>query len=266
MLVSNHISYLDFIFAGLTALPAKRLVRFMAKKEVFDHRISGPLMRGMHHIPVDRAAGAAAFGAALKSLRDGEVVGVFAEATISRSFTIKEIKNGAVRMAVGAKVPMIPMALWGTQRLWTKGHPKRLFQRHVPITIQVGEPMYPKRGDDYDAVSADLRERMATMLDQAQRSYPEIPRAPGGSPATSAAPPPRRRRPPRWTKPRRRTGRPVSRKHRTRVGGAGADTRGRRRTPEQGEDPCTEPRWLSCHGRDERHTAQGAPRGRTSSR
>ncbi|MDP9844960.1 lysophospholipid acyltransferase family protein [Streptosporangium lutulentum] len=175
VLVSNHISYLDFIFAGLTALPAKRLVRFMAKKEVFDHRISGPLMRGMHHIPVDRAAGAAAFGAALKSLRDGEVVGVFAEATISRSFTIKEIKNGAVRMAVGAKVPMIPMALWGTQRLWTKGHPKRLFQRHVPITIQVGEPMYPKRGDDYDAVSADLRERMATMLDQAQRSYPEIP-------------------------------------------------------------------------------------------
>ena len=175
VLVSNHISYLDFIFAGLSTLPTKRLVRFMAKKEVFDHKISGPLMRGMHHIPVDRAAGAAAVGAALKSLKGGEIVGVFAEATISRSFTIKEIKNGAVRMAVGAKVPMIPMALWGTQRLWTKGHPKKLLQRHVPITILVGEPMYPQRGDDYDAVSADLRERMAAMLDQAQRSYPEIP-------------------------------------------------------------------------------------------
>jgi 1-acyl-sn-glycerol-3-phosphate acyltransferase len=175
VLVSNHISYLDFIFAGLTALPAKRLVRFMAKKEVFDHKISGPLMRGMHHIPVDRAAGAAAFGAALKSLKGGEIVGVFAEATISRSFTIKEIKNGAVRMAVGAKVPMIPISLWGTQRLWTKGHPKKLLQRHVPITILVGEPMYPQRGDDYDAVSADLHKRMAAMLDEAQRGYPEIP-------------------------------------------------------------------------------------------
>ncbi|MFF5204398.1 lysophospholipid acyltransferase family protein [Streptosporangium sp. NPDC000396] len=175
VLVSNHISYLDFIFAGLAALPANRLVRFMAKKEVFDHKISGPLMRGMHHIPVDREAGAAAFGAALKSLRAGEVVGVFAEATISRSFTIKEIKNGAVRMAVGANVPLIPVSLWGTQRLWTKGHPKKLFQRHVPITILVGEPLHPKRGDNYDAVTADLRERMAAMLDQAQRTYPEIP-------------------------------------------------------------------------------------------
>ncbi|MEV8633912.1 lysophospholipid acyltransferase family protein [Streptosporangium sp. NPDC051023] len=175
VLVSNHISYLDFIFAGLAALPAKRLVRFMAKKEVFDHKISGPLMRGMHHIPVDRAAGAAAFGASLKSLKAGEVVGVFAEATISQSFTVKEIKNGAVRMAVSAKVPLIPVALWGTQRLWTKGHPKKLLQRHVPITILVGEPLHPKRGDDYDAVTAELRERMAELLDRAQRTYPEIP-------------------------------------------------------------------------------------------
>ncbi|WP_344837316.1 1-acyl-sn-glycerol-3-phosphate acyltransferase [Nonomuraea dietziae] len=49
---SNHISYLDFIFAGLGALPSKRLVRFMAKEEVFKHRISGPLMRG--HAPHPR--------------------------------------------------------------------------------------------------------------------------------------------------------------------------------------------------------------------
>jgi 1-acyl-sn-glycerol-3-phosphate acyltransferase len=175
VLVSNHISYLDFIFAGLAANPAGRLVRFMAKKEVFDHKISGPLMRGMHHIPVDRAAGASAFGAALKALKAGEVVGVFAEATISRSFTIKDIKNGAVRMAVAADVPMIPISLWGTQRLWTKGRPRKLTQRHVPIGITVGEPMYPKRGDDYDAVTADLRKQLEELLDRSQRSYPEIP-------------------------------------------------------------------------------------------
>ncbi|MFC4060043.1 lysophospholipid acyltransferase family protein [Planomonospora corallina] len=175
VLVSNHISYLDFIFAGFAAHPARRLVRFMAKKEVFDHRISGPLMRGMHHIPVDRSAGASAFGAALKSLKAGEVVGVFAEATISRSFTVKDIKNGAVRMAVAADVPMIPVALWGTQRLWTKGRPRKLLQRHVPVTITVGEPMRPKRGDDYEAVTKELHERMAELLDRAQRGYPEIP-------------------------------------------------------------------------------------------
>ena len=87
MLASNHVSYLDFIFAGLARDPAERLVRFMAKQEVFAHPVSGPLMRAMHHIPVDRSAGAGAYGHAVKALRAGEVVGVFPEATISRSFT-----------------------------------------------------------------------------------------------------------------------------------------------------------------------------------
>lgn len=178
VLVSNHVSYLDFIFAGLGARPSGRLVRFMAKKEVFDHKISGPLMRGMHHIPVDRSAGSASYRAALQALKDGEVIGVFAEATISRSFTIKDIKSGAVRMAAASDVPMIPMAVWGGQRLWTKGRPRRLTQRKVPISIIVGEPMYPKRGDDFDKVAGDLRARMSELLDKAQRSYPDKPAGP----------------------------------------------------------------------------------------
>ena len=175
VLVSNHVSYLDFIFCGLGANPAGRLVRFMAKKEVFDNKISGPLMRGMHHIPVDREAGASSYAAALKALKGGEVIGVFAEATISRSFTVKDIKSGAVRMAVAGKVPMIPMAVWGGQRLWTKGRPRRLFQRKIPITILIGEPMYPKRGDDYDKATDDLRARMSELVEKAQREYPETP-------------------------------------------------------------------------------------------
>jgi 1-acyl-sn-glycerol-3-phosphate acyltransferase len=70
----NHIGYMDFTYAGLAALPAGRLVRFMAKQDVFTHPVSGPLMRGMHHIPVDRAAGAASYRAALQALRSGEIV------------------------------------------------------------------------------------------------------------------------------------------------------------------------------------------------
>ena len=110
----------------------------MAKKSVFDHRISGPLMRGMHHIPVDRDAGLASYRQALAALKDGEVVGVFPEATISRSFTLKDIKSGATRMAAAAGVPIVPMALWGSQRLWTKGRPRPLTRRHTPISIAVG--------------------------------------------------------------------------------------------------------------------------------
>ncbi|MFC4532996.1 lysophospholipid acyltransferase family protein [Sphaerisporangium dianthi] len=172
VLVGNHVSYLDFIFVGYGAWPSRRLVRFMAKKEVFTNRVSGPLMRAMHHIPVDRAAGASAYGAALRGLRAGEVIGVFAEATISRSFTVKEIKSGAVRMAARAEVPLIPVTVWGTQRMWTKGRPKRLTQRHIPITIDIGEPLYPKPGEDLEEVTARLRAVMAQRLDHIQRTYP----------------------------------------------------------------------------------------------
>jgi 1-acyl-sn-glycerol-3-phosphate acyltransferase len=181
VLASNHISYLDFIFAGLAARPSKRRVRFMAKKEVFDNKISGPLMRGMRHIPVDREAGLSSYRQALEDLKSGEVVGVFAEATISMSFTVKELKNGAVRMAQAADVPLIPVALWGTQRLWTKGRPRRLWQRHVPIKIVVGEPIYPKKGMNSTELTEQLRSSLSDLVERAQASYPDKPAGPDDS-------------------------------------------------------------------------------------
>ena len=178
VLACNHVSYLDFIFCGLGALPSKRLVRFMAKKSVFDSKISGPLMRGMRHIPVDRAAGLASYQQAVRALRAGEAVGVFPEATISRSFMVKRLKNGAARMAVEAGVPIVPVALWGTQRLWTKGRPRRLTQRHIPILITVGQPVSVAADDNADAVTAELRSRLQAMVDRLQTTYPDKPSGP----------------------------------------------------------------------------------------
>jgi 1-acyl-sn-glycerol-3-phosphate acyltransferase len=178
VLASNHVSYLDFIFCGLGAHPAKRLVRFMAKQSVFSHRISGPLMRGMHHIPVDRKAGTAAFNEAEKALKQGEVVGVFPEATISESFTVKALKSGAARLAQAASVPLIPMVVWGPHRLWTKGHKKDLTKRHVPVIIKIGEPILAAAGATTDATTVVLRQRLSALLDAAQREYPEQPSGP----------------------------------------------------------------------------------------
>jgi 1-acyl-sn-glycerol-3-phosphate acyltransferase len=172
VIACNHVSYLDFIFCGLGAHPSRRLVRFMAKESIFEHRIGGPLMRGMHHIPVDRSAGLGSYRAALEALKSGEVVGVFPEATISQSFTVKEIKTGAARMASAAGVPLVPMALWGTQRLWTKGRPRNLRQRGVPISVVVGAPVAP---------SADVRAAMQSLLDRAQQNYPDRPSGPDDS-------------------------------------------------------------------------------------
>ena len=179
VLVSNHVSYLDFIFAGWGALKAgKRKTRFMAKDDVFRHRISGPLMRGMKHIPVDRSDGQPAYDAAVAALRAGEVVGVFPEATISRSFVLKKYKTGAARMAADAGVPLLPMAVWGTQRLWTKGRPKTLTRRHTPVTIIIGEPIHLTPEDKPVMVTRRLRAAMTELLDRAQTTYPDSPSGP----------------------------------------------------------------------------------------
>ena len=171
VLASNHISHLDFIFAGLGARAAHRHVRFMAKQSIFSHRIAGPLMRGMHHIPVDRDAGSASFRDGLSALKNGEIVGIFPEATISRSFEPKEFKSGAERLAAVAKVPLIPVGLWGTQRLWTYDDRSTLRQRKVPVHIYVGEPIDAVANRQKAAQM--LEEAVTALVHQAQRDYPD---------------------------------------------------------------------------------------------
>ena len=174
----NHIGYLDFTFAGLAARPAGRLVRFMAKKEVFDHPVAGPLMRGMGHIPVDRTGAAAdSFHAAVQACRSGEIVGVFPEATISESYDLKDFKTGAVRMAREAGVPLLPCVVWGSQRVFTKARPKDL-TRGTPIRIVVGEPYVPDPALDAPEATADLKARMQALLGDARATYPGGPRTP----------------------------------------------------------------------------------------
>jgi 1-acyl-sn-glycerol-3-phosphate acyltransferase len=169
----NHIGYLDFALAGTAALPAGRYVRFMAKKEIFDNKLAGPLMRGMHHICVDRSSGTASFVAALRALRSGEVIGIFPEGTISVSFEIKELKTGAVRLAMGAGVPVIPTIVWGSQRIWTKKVKRDLRRKKVPITVAFGAPLYFDKQSDVEAGEKLLRETMISMLHEVQEKYPD---------------------------------------------------------------------------------------------
>ena len=167
----NHTSYFDFTFAGLPAYRQGRgrKVRFMAKKEVFDHKITGPIMRSLRHIEVDRDSGAASFSAAVAALKAGELVGVYPEATISRSFEIKEFKSGAARMAIEAGVPIVPHIVWGAQRIWTKGHPKKLLRPNVPIAVAVGEPIEPTL--PAPELTQLLHSRMQHLLERVQDAY-----------------------------------------------------------------------------------------------
>ena len=169
----NHVGYLDFALTGTAALPTGRYVRFMAKKEVFDNKLAGPLMRGMHHISVDRSSGSASFVAALRALRAGEIVGIFPEGTISVSFEIKELKSGAVRLAMAAGVPVIPTIVWGSQRIWTKKVKRNLRREKFPVTVAFGEPLYFDKQSDVEASESLLRETMIAMLHEVQQKYPD---------------------------------------------------------------------------------------------
>lgn len=169
----NHVGYLDFALTGTAAIPTGRYVRFMAKKEVFDNKLAGPLMRGMHHICVDRSSGTASFVAALRALRAGEMVGIFPEGTISVSFEIKELKSGAVRLAMAAGVPVIPTIVWGSQRIWTKKVKRNLRRAKFPIIVEFGEPLFFDKQSDVEASESLLRETMITMLHQVQDKYPD---------------------------------------------------------------------------------------------
>ncbi len=188
----NHTSYVDFLPAALAVHRRHRRLRFMIKAEMQRVKVVNFLIRHTKTIPVDRRAGADAYAVAVQRLREGELVGVYPEATISRSFELKEFKTGAARMAIEANVPIVPVIVWGAQRIWTKDHPRNLGRTKIPITVQVGAPLHP--ADDVARTDAALRESMTALLHLAQADHPHEPaawwvphRLGGGAPTVAAA-------------------------------------------------------------------------------
>ena len=184
----NHTSYVDWAPSALAAYHRHRRLRFMIKSEMQDVMVVNFLIKHSGTIPVDRDAGGDAYAVAVDRLRAGEIVGVYPEATISRSFELKEFKSGAARMAREASVPIDPMIVWGAQRMWTKDHPRNMGRKKIPITVAVGSPL--DAVDTSDETSAGMREAMAKVLHKAQENYPHpqgaywVPRRLGGSAPT----------------------------------------------------------------------------------
>jgi 1-acyl-sn-glycerol-3-phosphate acyltransferase len=184
----NHTSYVDWWPAALAAHKRHRRMRFMIKTEMQDVKIVNFLIKHSGTIPVDRGAGSGAYAVAVERLRAGEIVGMYPEATISRSFELKEFKTGAARMARDAQVPIVPLIVWGAQRKWTKDHPSRMGRNKIPITVAAGPPLYA--ADTFDETSAAMREAMTNVLYRVQQEYPHpegeywVPRRLGGSAPT----------------------------------------------------------------------------------
>ena len=171
----NHTSYVDWLPAALAVKSRGRRMRFMIKAEMQQVKVVNFLINRTKTIPVDRSHGAQAYAVAVQRLREGELVGVYPEATISRSFELKEFKSGAARMALDAQVPVVPMIVWGAQQIWTKDHPKQLGRNKFPVTVQVGPALAP--AGDAAALEATMRAAMSATLTEAQRYHPRPPGA-----------------------------------------------------------------------------------------
>ncbi|MBT0567598.1 1-acyl-sn-glycerol-3-phosphate acyltransferase [Williamsia sp. CHRR-6] len=187
----NHTGYVDFIPAALGAYRAGRRIRYLIKSEMMDVPPVRFLINHTHTVPVDRSAGSQAYAAAVAELRAGYALGVYPEATISRSFELKEFKTGAVRMAQEARVPILPTIVWGAHRQWTKGMPRAMGRAKIPVLVRFGDLMTVPPDADPVRQTAELKSVMGAMLDAVRADYgphpagaPWVPAAMGGSAPT----------------------------------------------------------------------------------
>ena len=181
VVAANHSSFIDFMVVGLVGTARGRLIRFMAKQSVFDFPVSGALMRGMHHLPVDRAHGETAARAAYRALQAGEVVGIYPEATIGRAFEVKDradLRRGAAYLAQRTGAALVPVAHWGVHRVLTVGGRVSL-RRGTAVRVLVGEPLVPLPGEDADALTDRLHAALAGLVGHLLDTYPQAPAQPG---------------------------------------------------------------------------------------
>ncbi len=157
---SNHESALD-IWVLVEQLP--RIVRFVAKAELFRIPVFGWYLRLGGHVPVDRgdrAQAIASLRAAAQVVRAGTSLIVFPEGTRSRDGRIQPFKKGPFALAMEAGVPVVPVAIAGSAAVTPRG---LVAVRPGTIRVAVGEPLYPARFADRVALLAAVRDRIIDL-------------------------------------------------------------------------------------------------------
>lgn len=168
IVVFNHRSYFDSTAVNLALAQSGRPARFLGKKEVFDAPIIGKISAMVGGIRVDRGTGSdEPLERAIEALTSGELVAMAPQGTIPRgpAFFEPELKArwGAAKLAHASKVPVIPMGLWGTEKVWPRAaRLPRLLPTDAPeVTIRVGRPVKLK----YRSLDADTKRIMEAIVD-----------------------------------------------------------------------------------------------------
>ncbi len=178
ILASNHVSYLDPLLLAYLADRSHRKARFLAKRELFDKRVFGWLIRQIRQIPVARntADASASLDAAVDALRVGECVCVFPEGTISLDLEPMAGKTGTARLAAASGVPVTPVGLWGAQRILFKGR-KPHWRWGIAESVVVGAPVRVGPDDEVYEATDRIMEAIAASVRRARAIYPQRPAA-----------------------------------------------------------------------------------------
>lgn len=179
ILASNHSGYLDPLGMGYLTDLRGRKSRFLAKRELFEKRGIGRAFHALGQIPVDRGTGDAAkvLEAAVEALRQGEVVVVFPEGTISMDLDPMPGKTGTARLAKISGVPVTPIGMWGSHRVLFK-HRRPNWERGVAQVACVGPPVRVGADDDVYEATDRIMEAICAQVRRARELYPQKP-APG---------------------------------------------------------------------------------------
>ncbi len=169
ILVSNHRSYFDVAALALVAARVGRPMRFMGKQELFDAPVVGQLARALGGIPVDRdAKPGESMRMATAALRAGEALFVLPQGTIPRGEAffdpVLHGKTGAARLAAETGAPVIPVGVWGTEKVWARSAkvPNVTNVAHPPrVTVTVGPPVHLGLAD----AVADTAALMSAVVD-----------------------------------------------------------------------------------------------------
>ncbi len=178
VLASNHIGYLDPVMLGYAADRRGRAVRFLATRDLWHYFGFGVLLDHLRQVPVERGADRGrSLRAALRLLGDGEIIGVFPESAVTVSFVPAQGHRGAARMVLASGAPLIPVGIWGTQRIFTS-HRRPNLQRGVAMTVEVGRPVPYGSGDDPDELTRRLMDRIRALVTALVAGYPQQPAGP----------------------------------------------------------------------------------------
>jgi 1-acyl-sn-glycerol-3-phosphate acyltransferase len=174
ILAANHASYADFVLLQRAAVERDRRVRFLCRHDAWQAPGVGWLLDRMGHVPVDRAAPAGAYLHARRLLGSGEAVGVFPEAGISYSYAVRPLMRGVAALARDTGAPVVPVAIWGGQRIWSVGRtpsgrePRPSLRRGRLVDVRFGAPLQVT-DDDVTGWTHTLGEVLTTMLEDLQR-------------------------------------------------------------------------------------------------